>query len=101
MDQEQRNKFDLDVINLVKDFTKDEQNAVLYITMQTEDFSIKNTLKHIKADEDTITALIFTLIQIPEIKTQILNAFLNYFKANKEEIQDFVIFLRQIQNGNR
>lgn len=101
MDQEQRNKFDLDVINLVKDFTKDEQNAVLYITMQTEDFSIKNTLKHIKADEDTITALIFTLIQIPEIKTQILNAFLNYFKANKEEIQDFIIFLRQIQNGNR
>jgi hypothetical protein len=101
MDQEQRNKFDLDVINLVKDFTKDEQNAVLYITMQTEDFSIKNTLKHIKANEDTMTALIFTLIQIPEIKTQILNAFLNYFKANKEEIQDFVIFLRQIQNGNR
>jgi hypothetical protein len=101
MDQEQRNKFDLDVINLVKDFKKDEQNAVLYITMQTEDFSIKNTLKHIKADEDTMTALIFTLIQIPEIKTQILNAFLNYFKANKEEIQDFIIFLRQIQNGNR
>jgi hypothetical protein len=101
MDQDQRNKFDLDVINLVKDFTKDEQNAVLYITMQTEDFSIKNTLKHIKANEDTMTALIFTLIQIPEIKTQILNAFLNYFKANKEEIQDFVIFLRQIQNGNR
>ena len=82
MDQEQRNKFDLDVINLVKDFTKDEQNSFLYITLITEDFSIKHTLKHIKADEDTMTALIFTLIQIPEIKAPVLNAFLNYFNID-------------------
>lgn len=100
MDQKQRNKFDLDLINLLKDFPKNEQNSFLYITLITEDFSIKHTLKHIKADEDTMTALIFTLIQIPEIKAPVLNAFLNYFKANKEEIQDFVNFLRQIQYGN-
>lgn len=100
MTKEEQDNFDLDVLNALAKFPKDDDNGVAYVRVKMEGQKIENTFLHTRSSYGAIQGIIYHLISKKEIRTQVLNAMLNFFKQNKDEIADFSEYLRQIKNEN-
>lgn len=100
MTEDQLSNFDLDVLNALKDFPKDNENGVIYLRVKMSTRKIEKSFIHTRANMDAVSGLVFSFLSRSEIRPQVLNAMLNFFKMNKNEIANFSEYLRQIKNEN-
>ena len=98
MTDEQLSNFDHNVINALQDFPKNQEDGVFYIRVKVSPDKMAKYFWHTKSNFDTATKAIFILLNREEIRPSVLNAMLNFFKQNKDEIADFSEYLRQIKN---
>ena len=82
--------YDLDVMNILKDFPYNENDSFLFIRGKLDANHIGRGFLHSRATTDSLSAMYFSFIQHNEdSKNAALNAVLNYFKHHKSEIPDF------------
>ena len=99
MDKEQenqRNNFDLDVANALKDFPKDDMNGFIYLRAYGPLEEIETT-QMTSISSHQLSALIF--IQMSEnegFAESILNSCLNYFRENKDKKKVFKKILKML-----
>lgn len=91
---------DLDVLNLLQDFPKDQNNAVLYVRIQCQKNGIIDTFLTARSNAENITQMILSLIENKEeIKLSVFDAVLAYLWNHREDIETFRGFLKNIEQN--
>ena len=89
---------DLDVINLLKDFPIDEENAVLYIRGNATEELKMNTMLQSKGNFETINAILFgTIMQNENFRALFYNVVLAALHHNQDEVEAFKISLKEME----
>lgn len=89
---------DLDVLNLLQNFPKDEKNAVLYVRIQCQKNDVIDTFMTARSNAENISQIILSLIENKEeMKLSVFDAVLAYLCDHREDIETFRGCLKNIE----
>jgi hypothetical protein len=102
MEKTARNKalkdLDLDVLNLLKDFPKDDKNAVIYVRIECKENDEIDSFLTTRSNRENLSQLILALMENKEdMKVSIYDAVMAFLYLHREDIPTFKGCLKNIE----